>query len=308
MQTAFISHADCVLHDMGSDHPESPARLKAILSRLTHSNILSQLDNVEAQLVDKAHLLRVHPARYIDQLEMLQPKQGRVYADPDTALMVHTLRAAHLASGAAVQAVDLVLTNQVKNAFCSTRPPGHHAEKNTTMGFCFFNNIAVAASYAMAFHNIERIAIVDFDVHQCNGTIDIFHDDPRVLVCSSFQHPYYPFSHHSIDRDHIINSPLDAGSSGLEFRKKVEKDWLNALQQHKPQLILISAGFDAHKNDPMGDLNLDATDYAWVTSMVNEVANQYAGGRIISILEGGYQLTALAESVEAHIKVLAGLD
>jgi acetoin utilization deacetylase AcuC-like enzyme len=307
MQTAFISHYDCILHDMGSDHPESPARLKAILSRLTYSNILCELDNVEAQLVDKNHILRVHPATYVNQLELLQPKKGRVYADPDTVLMSHTLRAAKLASGAAIQAVDLVLTNQVQNAFCSTRPPGHHAEKNTTMGFCFFNNVAIAAKYAMAFHHIERIAIVDFDVHQCNGTIDIFHDDPRVLICSSFQHPYYPFSHHSIDREHIINSPLEAGSSGLQFRKKVEKDWLDPLEKHKPQLIFISAGFDAHKNDPMGDLNLDETDYAWVTGMVMDIAKRYAGGRIISILEGGYQLTALADSAEAHIKVLAGL-
>jgi len=308
MKTAFISHYDCKLHDMGEQHPESPSRLRAIRSRITHSGLILQLDQIQAEMVNKQHLLRVHPATYIDQLERLQPKKGRVFADPDTAIMAHTLRAAHLASGAAIQAIDLVLTNQVDNAFCSIRPPGHHAERNTTMGFCFFNNIAVAAAHAMTFHNLERIAIVDFDVHQCNGTIDIFKDDPRVLVCSSFQHPFYPYSHFDIDRDNIINTPLAAGTKGALFRTKTEKDWLNALQKHKPQLILVSAGFDSHKMDPIGELELDESDFAWVTSMITEVANHYANGRLISLLEGGYNLTALAGGVESHLKVLAGLN
>ncbi|MDX5300187.1 MAG: histone deacetylase family protein, partial [Gammaproteobacteria bacterium] len=265
MSTAYISHADCDQHNMGPEHPESPLRLAAILNRLQGSGLEQDLDFVRAEEVQRDHLQRVHPELYLHQLDLIQPSRGRVYADPDTVIMPHTLRAARLASGAAVQAVDMVLSGQVENAFCAVRPPGHHAERSKTMGFCFYNNVAVAAQHAMSWHGLERIAIVDFDVHQGNGTIDIFQGNEKVLMCSSFQHPHYPYSHYYNLPDNVINTPLDAYTKGPAFRRRVEQDWLQRLQDFRPQLILISAGFDAHKLDPMADLELDHTDYAWVT-------------------------------------------
>lgn len=306
MKTAFISHNDCELHDMGYGHPESPARLAAIHNQLQDTRLEQEMDYVRAEEVNPDHVLRVHPSRYVEELNLRTPPKGRVMIDPDTSLMKDTMRAARLAAGAAVQAVDLVLSGQNTNAFCATRPPGHHAERNTAMGFCFFNNVAVAAQHALTFHALDRVAIIDFDVHQGNGTIDIFENDPRVLVCSSFQHPHYPNSHYATSRDHIINTPLNAYTKGKDFRNKTEKDWLNRLQNHKPQLILISAGFDAHKDDPMADVELVADDYRWVTEMLKDVAKYYSDDRIVSVLEGGYNLKALAESVEAHLEVLVG--
>lgn len=306
MKTAFISHNDCELHDMGYGHPESPARLAAIHNQLQDTRLEQEMDYVRAEEVNPDHVLRVHPSRYVEELNLRTPPKGRVMIDPDTSLMKDTMRAARLAAGAAVQAVDLVLSGQNTNAFCATRPPGHHAERNTAMGFCFFNNVAVAAQHALTFHALDRVAIIDFDVHQGNGTIDIFENDPRVLVCSSFQHPHYPNSHYATSRDHIINTPLSAYTKGKDFRNKTEKDWLNRLQNHKPQLILISAGFDAHKDDPMADVELVADDYRWVTEMLKDVAKYYSDDRIVSVLEGGYNLKALAESVEAHLEVLVG--
>ncbi len=296
-----------MLHDMGSDHPESPARIGAILNQLEESRVLQELDMYRAIPVSQEALLRVHPATYIEQLRVMTPKRGRVYADPDTAIMIHTLPAAYLSAGAAVQATDLVLSGQHQTAFCATRPPGHHAERNKTMGFCFFNNVAVAVRHAMQHHGLTRVAIIDFDVHQGNGTVDIFQDDPNVLMCSSFQHPFYPHSHYFIQKPNIINSPLEAGTGGLEFRQRVERDWLKPLQQHKPEMIFISAGFDGHALDPMGELQLVEADYRWVTEMVMSVAREYAQGRVVSVLEGGYHLQALARSVEAHLEALAGL-
>ncbi len=306
MKTAYISHHDCTLHNMGPEHPESPARLMAILDQLQDTRLNQELDFFRAELVNPEHVRRVHPATYVEQLDLIQPKQGRIYADPDTIMMPNTMRAAKLAAGAAIQAVDAVMSGQNKNAFCATRPPGHHAERNKTMGFCFYNNIAIAAKHAMDFHGLERVAIIDFDVHQGNGTVDIFQNDPRVLVCSSFQHPYYPYSHYAVQSENIINLPLEANTLGLSFRNKAENAWLNELQKHKPQLILISAGFDAHKADPMAEIELDETDYRWITEMLMDVAKYYSKDRIVSILEGGYNLKALAESVEQHLEVLAG--
>lgn len=306
MKTAYISHHDCTLHDMGSDHPESPLRLTAILDQLQDTRLSQELDFIRAEFVNPDHVRRVHPATYVEQLDLIQPKKGRIYADEDTIMMPNTMRAAKLAAGAAVQAVDAVMSGQNNNAFCATRPPGHHAERNKTMGFCFYNNIAVAAKHALDFHGLERVAIIDFDVHQGNGTIDIFNDDPRVLVCSSFQHPFYPHSHYALQNPNILNLPLDAYTQGLAFRQKTEAAWLKQLQQHKPQLILISAGFDAHKNDPMAEIELDKTDFRWITELIYDVAKSYSHGRIVSILEGGYNLKALAESAEQHLEVLAG--
>jgi acetoin utilization deacetylase AcuC-like enzyme len=306
MKTAFISHDDCELHDMGFGHPECPARLRAIKNQLQDSQLEQELDYIRAEEVSRDQVHRVHPNTYIDQLDLLTPTKGRIMADPDTAIMPHTMRAAKLAAGAAVQAVDLVMSGQYDTAFCATRPPGHHAETSKTMGFCFYNNIAIAAKHAMAIHGLERIAIIDFDVHQGNGTVDIFQNDPRVLLCSSFQHPYYPYSHHAVFRDNIINTPLAAHTSGKQFRNQVEKDWLSPLQNHKPQLVLVSAGFDAHKDDPMAEIELLEDDYRWVTAMLMDVAKYYADNRVVSVLEGGYNLKALARSVESHIEVLSG--
>ncbi|WLQ15026.1 histone deacetylase family protein [Hahella aquimaris] len=306
MKTALFYHKDCTLHDMGEGHPESPMRLQAIMDRLEHAGILQEVDLVEPQETDRDKIIRVHPSRYVEQLENLNPDKGRIMVDPDTALMRHSMRAAYLAAGSAVEAADMVLSGQANTAFCAVRPPGHHAERSQSMGFCFFNNIAIAARHAMDFHGLERIAIVDFDVHQGNGTVDIFQDDPRVLFCSSFEYPLYPFSHHAVDRPNIINTPLDAHTRGLQFRRCVERDWLARLQDHRPQLILISAGFDAHKHDPLAHLELEERDYRWVTRLLMDVARVYSSGRIVSILEGGYNLNALSASVEAHMEGLMG--
>ncbi|ARU57147.1 MAG: histone deacetylase family protein [Pseudomonadales bacterium] len=306
MKTALFSHDDCELHDMGCGHPESPARLTAIKNKLQDTRLMQQLDYIRAEEVQRAHVEKVHPGTYIDQLDLMVPEKGRIMADPDTAMMKHSMRAAKLAAGAAVQAVDVVMSGQYDTAFCATRPPGHHAERNKTMGFCFYNNVAIAARHAMDLHGLERVAIIDFDVHQGNGTIDIFQNDPRVMVCSSFQHPHYPNSHYTLLPDNIVNTPMDAYSKGIVFRNKTEKDWLNRLQNHKPQLILISAGFDAHKDDPMADIELQESDYRWVTEMIMDVAKYYADNRVVSVLEGGYNLQALAASVESHLEVLSG--
>lgn len=304
MTTAYISHNDCTLHDMGSDHPESPMRLAAILNQIQGTELEQRLEFVRAEEVERVQLQRVHPETYLHQLDLIAPTQGRVMADPDTVIMPHTLRAARLAAGAVVQAVDMVLSNQITNAFCAVRPPGHHAERSKTMGFCFYNNIAVAATHALSFHHLKRVAIVDFDVHQGNGTIDIFNNDPRVMVFSSFQHPYYPHSHYHRLGENIINVPLDARTDGKTFRHRVERDWLPQLEAFEPQLILISAGFDAHKLDPMADMDLEESDYRWVTERIVEIAGKCCAGRIVSSLEGGYHLGALARSVEAHLEAL----
>lgn len=304
MVTAFITHNDCTRHDMGPEHPESPQRLAAITNALQGTGLEQELMYVRAEEAQREHLQRAHPELYLHQLDLIQPTHGRVYADPDTVIMSESLRAARLASGAAVQAVDMVLSGQAQNAFCAVRPPGHHAERARTMGFCFYNNIAVAAKHALIFHNLERVAIIDFDVHQGNGTVDIFQGNEQVLFCSSFQHPFYPHSHYHDQPENIINTPLAANTSAKDYRLKVEHDWLHRLQDFKPQLILVSAGFDAHKMDPLADQELEQSDYRWLTNMIVDVAKEHAFGRVVSILEGGYNLEALADSASAHIETL----
>lgn len=304
MVTAFISHNDCSLHDMGPEHPESPQRLAAINNALQGSRLEQELMHVRAEPVQRDLLQLVHPELYLHQLDLIQPTHGRVMADPDTVIMADTLHAARLAAGAAVQAVDLVMSGQAQNAFCAVRPPGHHAERTRTMGFCFYNNIAVAAMRALTFHHLDRVAIVDFDVHQGNGTVDVFQGDERVLYCSSFQHPFYPHSHYWEQPENIVNTPLQAHTSAKDYRLKVERDWLHRLQDFKPQLVLVSAGFDAHKLDPLADQELEESDYRWLTEMITDVAAQTAFGRVVSILEGGYNLQALADSASAHIETL----
>jgi len=304
MTTGFFSHDDCMKHNMGAEHPESPERLAAIISYLADTGLEQDLDWVRPDEATRDQLLTVHPERYLHQLDLMQPTRGRVYTDPDTAMMPDTLRAARLAAGASIEAVDMVLSSQLTNAFVCARPPGHHAERSKSMGFCFYNNIALAATRALTFHHLERVAIIDFDVHQGNGTVDIVGGDERILMCSSFQHPFYPHSHVHRQAENIINTPIQAGASADEYRKTVEAAWLKRLQDFRPQLVLISAGFDGHRLDPMAELNLEVDDYRWLTEMITSIAADSANDRIISTLEGGYHLKALVESVNAHLEVL----
>jgi len=286
-------------------HAERPDRLRAINNHLTATGLIDTFERREATALDSETIARVHDGAYVAELEALAPAEGLVALDPDTALCPASLGAAHLAAGAVVDAVRSVVQGESRRAFCAVRPPGHHAERDAAMGFCLYNSIALGADAALALRGIERVAILDFDVHHGNGTVDIFQDRPEVLVCSSFQHPYYPHRHWDTHRPNIINTPLAAGTGSMDFRSALEADWLPALENHRPDLILVSAGFDAHRLDPLAGLNLDESDFAWVTSLIVSAARQFASGRIISALEGGYDLDALARSVEKHLEVLA---
>jgi len=307
MQTAYITHPLCLKHDMGAHHPESPARIHAIEDMLIASGLMSYLQHHDAPAATHEQLLRVHEPGYIESIESRAPVQGFVQLDPDTAMNPYSYQAALRAAGAVVLGVDLVIGKKVENAFCNIRPPGHHAERARSMGFCLFNNVAVGAAHAIAMHGLRRVAIADFDVHHGNGTEEIFHDEPRVMLCSAFQHPFYPYVGVDSGNEHIINVPLPAGTAGEEFRAAITRHWLPALERFKPELLLISAGFDAHRDDDLAMLNLTEPDYAWVTGSLKGIAEKYAQGRIVSALEGGYELHALGRSALAHIKVLSGL-
>ena len=304
--TAFITHRDCLLHDMGSYHPECPERLSAISDFMIAQGVDSYFAYHEAPLATFQQLKRVHSAAHLERLKRLSPELGIVHLDPDTAMNRHTWQAALRAAGAGVLAVDLVMAGEVQNAFCAIRPPGHHAERATAMGFCFFNNIAVAAAHALVAHHLARVAVVDFDVHHGNGTEDCFKGDQRVLMVGTFQHPFYPYSGTDHPAPNMVNVPLGRGSDGEEFRRVVSDIWMPRLREFKPEMILISAGFDAHYEDDMGGLKLLEKDYAWVTEQVQRVAGESAQGRIVSMLEGGYALSALARSVVCHLRTLAG--
>jgi len=304
MHTAYITHPEFLKHDMGADHPECPARIHAIQDQLIASGLFDYMTPYEAPKASKDDLARVHAAEYIDMVFSKSPESGLIDLDGDTAMNPFTLEAALLAVGAVIKAVDLVMSGEIENAFCNIRPPGHHAGRAKASGFCIFNNVAVAAAYALEKHGLQRVAIADFDVHHGEGTEDIFHDDTRVLLCSTFQHPYYPFCGADSGNEHVINVPLAARSSGVDFRAAVTEQWLPALEQFKPQLILISAGFDAHWEDDMGGLAFRENDYFWVTEMLKDVAKRHANGRIVSALEGGYALHALGRSVMNHVKSL----
>ncbi len=306
MTIAFITHPDCALHDMGAGHPECPARLHAIQDQLISSGLDIALRHHDAPLATRAQLLRVHTEAYVDEIFARAPDEGRAWLDPDTSMNPHSLNAALRAAGAAVLAVDLVMDDKVQSAFCSIRPPGHHAERNRAMGFCIFNNIAVAAAHAFDQYGLQRVAIVDFDVHHGNGTEDIFRDDERLLFCSTFRHPFYPYSGADTHSTHIVNVPLPVVTGGEDFRAVIEARWRPALERFAPQLILVSAGFDAHVEDDMGGLQLREVDYAWVTRILHELAERHCGGRIVSVLEGGYALGALGRSVAAHLNALLG--
>jgi acetoin utilization deacetylase AcuC-like enzyme len=307
LQTAYISHPLCLKHDMGVHHPECPARIPAIEDQLIASGLFDYLQHHQAPEATREQLLRVHSAAHVDRIAAASPAQGLVELDGDTSLNPYSYPAALRAAGAAVLAVDLVMAGRVENAFCAIRPPGHHAERDRAMGFCIFNNVAVGAAHALAQHGLKRVAIADFDVHHGNGTEDIFHEEPRVMLCSTFQHPFYPYSGAGSGNEHIINVPLPAGTGGAEFRAAVTERWLPALEAFQPEMLFISAGFDAHRDDDMAMFRLSEPDYAWVTLELKRIAAQYAQRRIVSVLEGGYELHALGRSVMAHVKALSGL-
>jgi acetoin utilization deacetylase AcuC-like enzyme len=307
LDTAFVHHDACLLHDMGPHHPECPERLRAIEDQLIASGLIDHLRREEAPHAERVQLERVHAKRYVDAIIAKSPRHGTVHLDPDTAMNPHTLEAAMRAAGAGVRATDLVVAGEIRRAFCSVRPPGHHAEHARAMGFCLFNNIAVAAAHALEQHGLERIAIVDFDVHHGNGTEEIFRDDERVLMVSTFQHPFYPYSGIEGRSERMVNIPLAAYSGSNEFRAAVTGHWLPALEHFRPQMLFVSAGFDAHREDDMAALGLNEADYAWVTQQLVAIADRHGDGRIVSMLEGGYALHALGRSVAVHLKVLGGL-
>ena len=312
MPTAFFSHAECRGHDMGRGHPECPQRLAAIDDHLIATGLDIALERHEAPLADLADVALAHNSLYVaelkDLLQQVESSGERRALDPDTLAAPGTWRAVLRAAGAAVAATDAVVDGTVKNAFCAVRPPGHHATRSEAMGFCFFNNVAIAARHALDVRGLQRVAIVDFDVHHGNGTEDIIANDDRVLMVSFFQHPLYPGSGAVPLGTNMVNLPIPAYTRGAEIRALIEAMWLPALEAFKPQMIFISAGFDAHREDDLGQLGLVEADYAWITQRVMAVADQHAQGRIVSCLEGGYNLSALARSVAAHLRVLAGLD
>ncbi|MEN3276986.1 MAG: hypothetical protein V7631_2776 [Massilia sp.] len=310
MSTAIYSHPDCLRHDMGNWHPESPARLQAIEDQLILARLDGLLERRSAPLAEIPAVLRNHTEGALALVRDNVPAApDEVYPlDADTLLCHASYSAALRAAGAALAATDAVIAGEIANAFCSVRPPGHHATPAAPMGFCLFNNVAIAARHALEAHGLERIAIVDFDVHHGNGTAESFRDDPRVLMASFFQHPFYPFTPPEPITATRVNVPVPAGSGGDVVRQVVQEYWLPALRAHRPQMIFISAGFDAHRDDDMGGMALVEADYAWITRAIMAVAREHAGGRIVSCLEGGYDLSALGRSVVAHLKVLAELD
>jgi acetoin utilization deacetylase AcuC-like enzyme len=298
MPIAYLTHTDCLKHDMGHHHPECPARISAIDDQLTASGLLNLLKHYDAPKASIEQLTRVHSSEYVKWVYDKSPQSGTFQLDSDTAMNPHSLNAALRSAGAAIKAVDLLMSGEANRAFCNIRPPGHHAGRTSAAGFCIFNNVAVAAAHALEHYGLQRVAIADFDVHRGNGTEEIFYDDTRVMLCSTFRHPYYPYCGAYSGNNHIINVPLAAGSSGVEFRVAV-------LEKFQPEFIFISAGFDAHREDDMGGLSLVENDYVWVTEKLKDVAARYAKGRIVSILEGGYALHALGRSVLMHIKSLS---
>jgi len=293
---------------MGEGHPERPERLRAVDQALEHEMFQMLLrDNAPRAPIEA--LTKVHPAEYVAAIERASPSQGHVRLDSDTSMSPGTFEAALRAAGGALFAVDEVASGRVDNAFVATRPPGHHAEKATPMGFCFFNNAAVAARHAQAAHGYERVAICDFDVHHGNGTQDIFWDDPTVLYASTHQMPLYPGTGARKEtgaHNQIVNAPLRAGDGGEAFREAFTQAILPRLDDFRPDLVIVSAGFDAHYRDPLGNLNLDEVDFAWATQRLMDIAQRRCGGRLVSLLEGGYDLEGLGRSVAAHVGALMG--
>lgn len=307
LQTAYLTHPAYLLHDMGALHPESAARLAALQDRLIAAGIWDCLLHAIPDKVSESLLQKIHSPAYLTRLLQNTPAEGIVRIDADMAMNPFTLEAAYYAAGAAEKAVDMVMQRQVQNAFCAVRPPGHHAGPDYAMGFCFFNNAAIAARHACDTYGIERVLIVDFDVHHGNGTEDIFCADERILMTGFFQHPFFPYCGDIPKGTNMLNVPLPRASTGRAFREMVDEAWLPAIEVFMPQFIVVSAGFDAHREDDMASMGLVEADYAWVTQKIMEIAAKYAKGRIVSVLEGGYDLSALGRSATEHIRVLAGL-
>lgn len=303
MTTAYISHPACLRHETGSDHPESPQRLYAIEDALISAGLMNLIKRHDAPHATREQLCRVHAPEYLNEIERRVPLTGQVALDADTMMGPESLEAAYRAAGAVTRGVDMVINGEVDTVFCGTRPPGHHAGRNSAMGFCIFNNVAVGAAHALA-AGLDRVAIVDFDVHHGNGTESIFQTDDRVMLCSVFQHPFFPHTPLIMDSPHIIHAPLEAGAYSDEFQQAVQDHLLPALHRFRPELIFISAGFDAHFEDDMGQLNLLDSDYYWVTHEIMEVALHHARGRVVSTLEGGYELRALGRAAVQHIRAL----
>ena len=298
----LYTHSACLQHDPGPEHPESPARLQAVLRALDHDRFAA-LDRIEAPRASREQLLRVHSAAHVERIFADAPASGRHRLDADTLMSPGSAEAALRAAGALCAAVDSALSGACDRSFCAVRPPGHHATAEQAMGFCLFNNVAVAAAHALAVHGLKRIAIADFDVHHGNGTQAIFEHEPRVLYVSSHQSPLYPEtgaeSEHGVGN--IVNATLSPGAGSYEFRELWNSLLLPRMRAFKPQLVLVSAGFDAHRDDPVANLRLGTEDYAWITGQLVELARAHAGGRIVSVLEGGYNLAALSASAAAHV-------
>lgn len=308
MLSAYITHPDCTRHEMGPHHPECPERLGAINDMLLTKGLLDYMAPYDAEPATVDQLERAHAALYVQELIAASPTEGYHHVDPDTSMNPHTLQAALRAAGAVVQATDLVLGGKAPSAFCNVRPPGHHAERDSAQGFCFFNNVAVGIRHALDVHGLQRVALIDFDVHHANGSQDILMGDERVLMCSIYEKGLFPDSGESHDGPNMVNVGLPARMGSDAFREAVLEQWLPALDAFAPQLIYVSAGFDAHREDDMGNLALVEADYAWVTQQIMRLADRHCRGRVISCLEGGYALSALARSTAAHVRSLIGAD
>jgi acetoin utilization deacetylase AcuC-like enzyme len=308
LRTAYISHSRCHEHDTGEGHPENARRLSAIEDKFIETGLADVLRYVDAPEVTEQQLLRVHTQDYLRTIESAAPQSGYARLDPDTVISPATLPAARRAAGAVVAAVDLVMRGEVESAFCGVRPPGHHAESGQAMGFCLYNNIAVGAAHALQQCGLNRVAIVDFDVHQGNGTEEIFEDEERVLFCSTFEHPFFPYTAILPNAANRVNIPLVASARSEEFRAAVTDHWLPALNDFQPEMIFVSAGFDAHGDDDMSNICLTDADFRWVTEQILQIAAASASNRIVSVLEGGYELNSLARCVDEHIRILMGLQ
>lgn len=300
----LLTHPDCLEHRMQPGHMERPDRLRHLLGHFESTGLMQSLHLEAAPRVEEGLLRRVHHPGYLQHLTRSSPVSGLVSIDPDTAMGPRSLDAASRAAGAVVRATDQVMQGVHRRAFCAVRPPGHHAETGAAMGFCFFNSVCVAARHALDDLGAERVAILDFDVHHGNGSVEIMRSEPRVLVCSSFQSPFYPGRYDRGDWPNVVLTPLVAGTGGADFRRRIESGWVEAIRRHRPDLILVSAGFDAHRNDPLGGLNLEVEDFRWITDLIVDLADQLCGGRVVSALEGGYDLQALAASAAAHVEAM----
>ncbi|MEK9670911.1 MAG: histone deacetylase family protein [Rhodospirillaceae bacterium] len=306
MTTRLYYHQSCEQHDTGRGHPESPERLKAVMQALG-DDLFQGLERLDAPEIDLKTIENTHEAGYVQVVKDNVPSEGRVYLDPDTSMSPKSFEAARRAAGAACDAVDAVMAGKAKNAFCAVRPPGHHAESSRAMGFCLFNSVAIAARHARGHKGVKKVAVVDFDVHHGNGTQHSFNDDPDLFYASSHQWPYYPGTgateETGIDKN-ICNLPLEAGAGTEEFRRGYKNRVMPALRAFKPDFLIISAGFDAHHRDPLANLNLTTEDFVWITAELLNVAHECCDDRVISCLEGGYDLSALAESTAAHVRAL----